>query len=76
MNWKKIHFGKISNDDIMKHIKDPKWQELREDLKGKTLEEKYKMLHKWLLSHKNSHSAQVQVTNYINALARAGLVHI
>ena len=72
MNWNKLIAGPISVEEITKHIKDPVWQKLREELKGKSLEEKYKELSAWLHKHGNSRAAQVQVTNYINALKRGG----
>jgi hypothetical protein len=74
MNWNSIHFGKLKKDDIFKHIEDRRWQKLRVRLKGKSLEYKYQSLCDWLDINAYDESAQVQVTNYINALKRGGLI--
>ena len=74
MEWNKIHCGKISKKEITEYIIDISWQSLRLHLKGKTLEYKYMALEDWLKYNENSRACQVQVTNYINALKRGGLV--
>lgn len=74
LNWSSIHAGKISREEILRHCQNGGWQELRLKLKGISLEEKFRLLKEWLETHNHSRAAQVQVTNYINALARAGLI--
>jgi hypothetical protein len=76
LDWKSIHCGTISKDEIKQYCTQPAWQDLRIELKGKTLEEKFNLLKDWLKKHNNSRAAQVQVTNYINALARGGMVSL
>ena len=74
MNWNSLHCGKITTNEILQYCIGEDWQKLRRELKGTTLEEKYRCLRDWLESHNHSRAAQVQVTNYINALRRAGLI--
>lgn len=74
INWGSIHCGKITKEEITKHVVDSNWQKLRLHLKGKDLGYKYFCLCNWLHDNKSSRSSQVQVTNYINALKRGGLV--
>lgn len=76
LDWKSIHCGTITKEEIMRYVSQPEWQDVRIELKGKTLEEKFNTLKDWLKKHKNSRAAQVQVTNYINALARGGMVSL
>lgn len=72
MDWENLHAGEISQDEIDQYIDDNQWQELRQELEGASLQEKYDKLRQWLSQNDNSRRAQVQVTNYINALARGG----
>ena len=76
LDWKSIHCGEITKEEIKKYVIQPEWQDVRIELKGKTLEEKFNTLKDWLKKHKNSRASQVQVTNYINALARGGMVSL
>lgn len=73
--WNDIHCGYITQAEIRKYIENPNWQTLRESLLGTTLEYKFEKLKEWLEGHSRSREAQVQVTNYINALRRGGLLH-
>jgi hypothetical protein len=74
VDWDKIHFGKISKKEIAEYVKENGWQILREYLKGKSLEDKYLRLFAWVYINKCSRASQVQVTNYVNALKRGGLI--
>lgn len=74
MNWKRLHSGHVSPEEVARHVKSEAWQEVRRYLKGKSLEEKYRRLSSWLSQHNNSRAAQVQVTNYVTALSRGGLI--
>lgn len=76
LDWSSIHSGPVTQEEIEQFCNDPKWQELRDSLEGVPLEEKFKQLKEWLRSHGNSRAAQVQVTNYVNALSRGGLVSL
>lgn len=74
MDWSTLHAGRISQQEIRQHVGSPDWQRLRESLKGTSLQFKYQRLQRYLIEHDNSREAQVQVTNYINALKRGGLI--
>lgn len=74
MDWKSLHFGKISPSEVAQYVADDEWQALRLYLKGKSLEEKYRRLSNWLHQHNRSKASQVQVTNYVTALSRGGLI--
>jgi len=73
LDWDSLHFGPLTTEDIKRCIPQKEWQEYREALKGKTLEEKYHALKVWLRDHTTS-CAKVQVTNYVNALKRGGQI--
>ena len=70
--WNKLVFGSYSAEEIAEAVKDEEWQAFRETLKGKSLEEKFKELVDWMKKHKQANKAKIQVTNYVNALARSG----
>ena len=57
-----------------KSIKDKKWQKFRESLKGLSTKEKLRLLKQWQKINKNSKKSNIQIENYKNALARAGLI--
>jgi len=74
MNWDSLDFGVFSPQEIARAVSDAKWQRLRKMMKGKSLSEKFNMLKNHLRSENNSRKAKIQVTNYVNALRRAGQV--
>jgi len=74
LDWNSIHAGKITQQEILRYCQGTGWQALRRMLKNTTLEEKFRKLKEWLSLHSNSRAAQVQVTNYINALKRGGMI--
>jgi hypothetical protein len=49
------------------------WQDLRESLKGKPLEQKLDLLYAWVDQDRHSQVRMVQVVNYLAALSRAGM---
>jgi hypothetical protein len=69
-----LTFGKFNRKDIKKSVNDKEWQKLRVSLKGQSLQTRYKRLNEWLRKNKFSRKSQIQVTNYINALKRAGII--
>lgn len=73
-NWLAIHSGLITRSEITKYVTNPEWQKVRVSMLGASVDEKYETLKKWLHDNHNSRSAQVQVTNYINALKRGGVI--
>lgn len=74
MNWKKLYFGHVTVSDMRKYTPEPDWQKVRLDMKGKTLAYKYSALCKWLIVSRFSYGAKIQVTNYVTALSRGGLI--
>jgi len=74
VDWQSIHYGLLARADILECVKDPDWQRVRVYMKGKSLEERYNTLVSWLEVNEHSHCSKVQVTNYLNALARAGMI--
>ena len=74
LDWNSLHFGKITRDEIIRYCQGEEWQKLRRMLLNTSLEEKFRKLKEWLAQHENSRAAQVQVTNYVNALKRGGLI--
>jgi len=74
MDWDKLIFGHYNIDQIQQAVADPKWQEYRTEAIGTSLESKYIALQDWLEDNNHSERAKIQVTNYVNALKRGGLV--
>ena len=74
MDWRKLYFGPVGRDEVQRHIKDDEWQKVRLDMKGKPLAYKYASLLRWLKHNDYDRASQVQVTNYVTALSRGGLI--
>jgi len=74
MDWKTLYFGHMCKDEVLRCVKDPEWQALRIAMKGSTTEHKFYSLTAWLKVRNYSREAQVQVTNYVTALSRGGLI--
>ncbi len=76
MDWKEIYFGKINRAEIKEAVADPEWQATRLYMKGKSLWIKYLILKNWLDKKHYSSTAKIQVTNYVTALSRGGLIAV
>ena len=76
LDWLNLHAGHISSDEIKAAIKIKGWQIFRKSLKGKSLEEKYTLLEALHNRYPKNRLVQVAITNYINALKRAGLIKL
>lgn len=74
VDWSRLYFGSLGRDEIQEHVKDAAWQELRQSLLGEHLSVKYDKLVSWLVLNEYSRASQVQVTNYVTALSRGGLI--
>jgi len=74
MNWNSIHYGHITTKEIRWYVTDAEWQTLRIQLKNKNLSHRFALLSEYLRKKNYSRPAQVVVTNYINALARGGMI--
>ena len=83
MDWSKLYFGKVAKEEVERAINDAGWQKLRNEMKGKTLERKYKMLSDYdelesLVGRdaKELRMLQVRVTNYVTALFKDALIKV
>ena len=74
MNWRKLYFGHVPVKDMRLYTPHADWQVVRLDMKGKSLAYKYASLCKWLVQKEFAYSAKIQVTNYVTALSRGGLI--
>lgn len=74
MDWSQIYFGHVSVDEVKKYTPDPDWQIVRRSMKGTSLQNKYNTLKNWLFVNDSNRMSQVQVTNYVTALSRGGLI--
>lgn len=74
MDWRTIYFGPVTRQEVQSAIKDPEWQAMRIAMKGSILKHKYQCLTAWLKVHNYDRVSQVQVTNYVTALSRGGLI--
>lgn len=74
MDWSKLYFGHVSVNEVKKYIPDPDWQAVRRSMKGTSLQNKYNTLKNWLFVNDSNRMSQVQVTNYVTALSRGGLI--
>jgi hypothetical protein len=72
--WNKISFGPITQNEIRQHTDNYAWQVFRSSLMGLPLDYKFQKLYLWLEEHDRDRASQVQVTNYVNALKRGGLI--
>lgn len=83
MDWSKLYFGKVTRDEIQRAVNDSHWQTLRRELKGNSLEVKYKMLTDYYESEirackscTSEHMLKVRLTNYVTTLSRGGLIKV
>lgn len=74
MDWHLLYSGRVTMEEVHQYVKDGEWQKLRRSLVGTSLKHKYITLQRWLELKQNSRAAQVQVTNYVTALSRGGLI--
>lgn len=72
-DWGSLHDGLITRDDITYAIRNASWQYVRKAMKGKSISEKFRIC-KDFTKLRGIRMDRVAVTNYINALKRAGLV--
>jgi hypothetical protein len=74
-DWGALHFGALSKLEIDIAICDPTWQQVRASIKGRSMGAKHRACLDYLKFKENTALAQIAVTNYTNALKRAGLVY-
>lgn len=76
MNNKKgdFIFGKYSINVVLVAVNDVKWQYYRASMTGTPTDAKFIALKRWLILNSYSEKSKIQVTNYINAMKRGGLI--
>jgi hypothetical protein len=75
-DWSKLHSGRITWYEIIRAIEDPTWQYARVSMKGKSMTTKWNLCRDYLkVKGPEDELAKIAVTNYVNALKRAGLVY-
>ena len=82
MDWHLLYFGHVSPQEVQIAIRDAEWQSLRLDMKGKSLEYKYRVLTDYLTQMRKHlgndfeemRKVEVRITNYVTALSRGGLI--
>lgn len=68
-------YGPLTRQQIENAVQDEKWQDFRKrKLKGRTTVSKILYLRDWYEQH-NDTEAEVQITNYLNALKRGGQLY-
>lgn len=72
--WQHFVFGSYTRAEILIAVDDRVWQQVRLAMLGKPLEVKHVMLGEYLATCDDVERAKVQVTNYVNALKRGGLI--
>jgi hypothetical protein len=72
--YENLIFGTFSSSEVLKAVNNVEWQTFRISLKGKSVHEKIKGLREWLVINDNSYRSKTQVTNYIYALKRGGIL--
>ena len=79
-NWSHLIFGTYSIKEVLQAVSDPVWQSIRISMLGEPLRRKMQILEDWLdipdeLTEVGSpYTKKVQVTNYVHALKRGGLI--
>lgn len=85
LDWRSLYYGHVESQEVAQAVKDPEWQALRRAMKGKSLETKYAMLKGYratmiarleagLIDEDGWRMFEVQITNYVTALSRGGLI--
>ncbi len=74
LDWNALIFGTYSPQQIAWAVNDSHWQDVRISMVGEPPDVKYDTLVMYLDLQRHSERAKIQVTNYINALKRGGLI--
>lgn len=72
--WQPLIFGTYNREAIAAAINDPIWQKLRISLLGTTLAFRHKTLSYYVGYSNMQPFVRIQVTNYVNALKRGGMI--
>jgi hypothetical protein len=76
MNWNILIRGKYCIDDVLIAVKEESWQKTRKSMLRTSLRFKYNTLLQWLIDHEFDERSSIQVTNYVHALKRGGLLKL
>lgn len=85
LDWRSLYYGHVESQEVARAVKDYEWQALRRAMKGKSLETKYAMLKGYRatmiarleagsINEDEWRMVEVQITNYVTALSRGGLI--
>ena len=74
LNWSTLDYSPLTRAEISEAVLEPEWQDLRRRMLLTRLVTRYAVLKRWLEKHEYSRASQVQVTNYIAALRRGGMI--
>jgi hypothetical protein len=74
IDWGTLIFGTYSPQQVVRAVNDSQWQDVRISMIGESEESKYNILLAHLVRQHYSGQAKIQVTNYVNALKRGGLI--
>ena len=72
--WQSLVFGKYNIQTVLIAVKEDSWQSTRKSMLGTTVEFKYNTLTNWLDKQDWSERSKCQVTNYVYALKRGGIL--
>lgn len=72
--WSALIFGRYDINAVLEAVADHDWQLLRLHMKGRSLAERKRSLEEYLCEQQHSQKAKIQVTNYVYALKRGGLI--
>ena len=74
LNWSTLDYSPLTRAEISEDVLEPEWQDLRRRMLLTRLIVRYAALQQWLKEHDYTRKSQVQVTNYVNALKRGGII--
>ena len=74
LNWSTLDYSPLTRAEISEAVLEPEWQDLRRCMLLTRLVTRYAVLKRWLEKHDYNRKSQVQVTNYIAALKRGGMI--
>lgn len=79
--WNTLYFGHVSPEEVQEAVHDTQWQQIRESMKGMSVDDKYKTLHGYLkfkqdmlVDEHEMRMVHVRITNYVTALSRGGII--
>ena len=90
LDWKKLYFGRVSPKEVAQAVSDDRWQAVRKQMRGASLEDKFCVLVSYYdstyrgLQERSKYGGidpdelrmlQVRCTDYVTALSRGGLIY-